>query len=328
MNLKLHRKDFGHEKFCEFNPNRDKYLKQAKEAFHKASIIANSKKKERAAQDPLNQIKTYDLTCQKCGNSYQLEIKVRDFLNDNYRKTCSSKCAHQRILSEETKEKIKAGINKALNKERTHSCIKCGNEYISSSFQDGICDNCRKKEKLPPKRIKNLIKKQIISSISIHKPDYFKKHNIGLHKVICENCGKEIYAKDDRCKYCADCADELNEWKFQTYSADGKKLFSKKHCEKLSERTKKLMKEGKIKPWQSRNISSYAEKFFMKVLDFNKIEYEREHYVPEHGYFLDFFIIRNGKKIDFEVDGKQHWVDKERMQHDIERDENLKSLRI
>lgn len=271
MNLKLHRKDFGHEKFCEFNPNRDKYLKQAQEAFHKASMIANSKKKEQAAQDPLNQIKTYDLACQKCGKSYQLEIKVRDFLKGNYQKTCSSKCAHQRDRSPETKEKIKVGVNKALNKGRTHTCIKCKKEYVSSAFRDGICDDCRKKKELLPKRIKK-------SSNSINRPYYSKyikhnqyvKHNIGLHKVICEKCGKEVYANDDRCKYCADCAEELNVWKFQTFSADGKRLFSKKHCQRLSERTKKLMKDGKVKPWQSRSIKSYPEKFFEKVLRNNR----------------------------------------------------------
>ena len=308
--MKLHRKDFGHEKFCELKPNRDKEIKQWKAIRQLGSKIANSRKKERAAQDPLNQIQTYDLICQRCGNSYQLEIKVRDFLKDNYRKTCSSKCAHQRILSEEIKDKIKKGVLKSQEQEHLMHCLECGKEFIKLGTGHGYCEDCIEKYNF---------KKQI--------KDY-AKHNIGLHKVICENCGKEIYANDDRCRYCADCAEELNEWKFQTYSADGKKLFSKKHCERLSERAKNLMKEGKIKPWQSRDISSYAERFFMKVLDLNKIEYEREHYVPEHGYFLDFFIIRNGKKIDFEVDGKQHWKDEERMQHYIERDENLKSLRI
>ena len=45
-----------------------------------------------------------------------------------------------------------------------------------------------------------------------------------------------------------------------------------------------------------------------------------------NGYFLDFYIEKNGKKIDFEVDGKQHWCEPERMEHDKERDAKLSEL--
>ena len=48
---------------------------------------------------------------------------------------------------------------------------------------------------------------------------------------------------------------------------------------KISSRTKKLMKEGKIKSWQSRNIMSYPEKFFKKVLESNNIDFEGPNYV-------------------------------------------------
>ena len=133
----------------------------------------------------------------------------------------------------------------------TH-CLNCGKEFIKLGTGHGYCEDCIEKYKF-----KSKIRDRA-------------KHNIGLHKVICENCGKEVYAKDDRCRYCADCAEELNEWKFQTYSADGKKIFSKKHCERLSERVQKLMKDGKIKPWQSRSIKSYPEKFFEKILRNNR----------------------------------------------------------
>ena len=83
------------------------------------------------------------------------------------------------------------------------------------------------------------------------------------------------------------------------------------------------MKEGKIKPWQSRGKmnKSYPEEFFIKVLTNNNISFESEKY--ESGYFLDFFIQTPKGKIDLEIDGKQH---KERAEHDQERDIKLSNL--
>ena len=138
--------------------------------------------------------------------------------------------------------------------------------------------------------------------------------------------GKEIYANDDRCNHCMEYSKELNIHCFQTYTADGKKYFTAEQRAKLSERAKRLMKEGKIKPWLSRNVTSYAERFFKKVLDFNNIEYQREY--SSNGYFLDFYIEKNNHKIDLEIDGKQHWMDSERATHDLERDEKLKEARF
>lgn len=83
---------------------------------------------------------------------------------------------------------------------------------------------------------------------------------------------------------------------------------------------------GTHKGWQSRNIESYPEKFFKKVLANNNIKYEHNYPVNKkelglddpYNYFLDFFI--ESKKIDLEIDGKQH---KERKEHDEQRDDIL-----
>jgi very-short-patch-repair endonuclease len=83
----------------------------------------------------------------------------------------------------------------------------------------------------------------------------------------------------------------------------------------------KLLATGTHKGWQSRNITSYAEQFWMQVLDNNSIEYQRE--VPvkhdKSNYFLDFVIEHNGKLIDLEIDGKQHTYE-DRIQSDVIRD--------
>lgn len=60
----------------------------------------------------------------------------------------------------------------------------------------------------------------------------------------------------------------------------------------------------------------------MKILDNYKISYIREDNTNGK-YFLDFFIKKNNKLIDLEIDGKQHQYE-DRKIHDQERDEYLK----
>lgn len=62
----------------------------------------------------------------------------------------------------------------------------------------------------------------------------------------------------------------------------------------------------------------------MNVLDNNNISYTREDFSTKK-YFLDFLIEKNGKKIDLEIDGKQHKYE-DRKDHDKERDEYLTGL--
>ena len=82
--------------------------------------------------------------------------------------------------------------------------------------------------------------------------------------------------------------------------------------------------------WQSRNIQSYPEKFWQSVLINNNIVFEGPNKAikkkdGKNNYFLDFYIEKNNKKIDLEIDGKQHeYVD--RNESDKIRDEYLSSL--
>jgi very-short-patch-repair endonuclease len=89
----------------------------------------------------------------------------------------------------------------------------------------------------------------------------------------------------------------------------------------------KLIESGKHKGWQSRKITSYAERYWIEVLNAENISYERE--VPvkheKSNYFLDFVIERNGKLIDLEIDGKQHCYE-DRAEADIVRDDFLQSV--
>jgi very-short-patch-repair endonuclease len=119
---------------------------------------------------------------------------------------------------------------------------------------------------------------------------------------------------------------------------------SKKYCSKecsligmrknLSRVMKERVKKGLHHGWNSRNVLSYPEKFFTKVLKNNNL-YEKcsvNHPINKKidlnvdeswSYFLDFYFEE--KKICLEIDGSQH---KDRKEHDNLRDKRLENVGI
>lgn len=133
---------------------------------------------------------------------------------------------------------------------------------------------------------------------------------------LCDICNAKINFKNKTglCQHCLRTTEQGR----RILSDNGKKV------------AELLISEGRHKGWQSRNITSYAEKFWIKVLDNNKVSYKREIVVkynngPSDRYFLDFYIESNGRKIDLEIDGKQHKY-ADRAEHDRIRDERLTNL--
>ena len=122
----------------------------------------------------------------------------------------------------------------------------------------------------------------------------------------CSKCGKTLGFRN-KSGYCPHCV--------RTYCPAFK---SAEYREKIRQSQLRLIANGTHKGWKSRNIKSYAEKFFERVLNNNRISYERERYVGK--YFLDF-VVGN---IDLEIDGKQHQY-AERKQSDYVRDDYLRS---
>lgn len=194
------------------------------------------------------------------------------------------------------------------------TCEKCGKvmttKYGSGIFCSRACANSR---------IHSIETKQKMSKSLKGRPSPFKGvirgHRVG-HRVSqkhCQGCQAEIssYNKTGFCRKC------LNN------TPEGKRILSD-----LGKAIHEIrVANGTHKGWQSRNITSYAEQFWTKVLDNNSISYLRE--VPvkhdNSNYFLDFKIERNGKLIDLEVDGKQHTYE-DRAISDQQRDEYIKSL--
>lgn len=77
--------------------------------------------------------------CPKCGKEFTIHIRKSLYNKGEYPKYCSSFCAHSRIVSDETKEKISKGVSK---KTSINEC-KCdeNNEY---KFKNQVCKCCGK----------------------------------------------------------------------------------------------------------------------------------------------------------------------------------------
>lgn len=126
------------------------------------------------------------------------------------------------------------------------------------------------------------------------------------HIVICKECGVRKETKHKEQKFCSfECVRQF-------LSKDPA------HKLKLKQAAATRIAKGTHKGWASRNMPSYPETFFMKVLDNNKIPYEFEK--PVGKYFIDFAI--NDKQIALEIDGKQHLLP-DRVIKDKEKDKYL-----
>jgi very-short-patch-repair endonuclease len=190
------------------------------------------------------------------------------------------------------------------NKNKPKFCLYCGNlldknnkKFCNSSCAASFNNKNRKHTEETKLKIKNTL---------LNK---FEKNSLSKSRK-CVVCGKEFIVKKNNNRYSQSttCSKEC--------SSHLRSIKSKLNAQKLID-------EGRHIGWQSRNIISYPEKFWMSVLDNNGINYKHNFYVREYHYFLDFLIEINGVKIDLEIDGKQHKYS-DRMIHDEIRDINVK----
>lgn len=227
--------------------------------------------------------------CLECGTIIPYERRGAKFCNSS----CAAKYNNKnRKLSDYTKEKISKSLKTGYdNHKYTLQNQYCKIEYLEN------------KENLIIKRI---YKDGTIKYIDPLKPEKRKNNkNKILYKQkdikrFCTICGKEFYGHTKTCS--PEC--------LQQSRINGGKNGIKSGKER-----------GTWKSWQTRNITSYPEKFWIEVLDNNNIPYTREFFYDKK-YFLDFMIIKNGKILDLEIDGHQHYSE-ERIHHDKERDEYL-----
>ena len=194
-------------------------------------------------------------------------------------------------------------------KEYKRKCKRCGKEFTQRISEYNILKG----------KERRFCSRSCANSRTIeHKPISYK----------CISCGKEII-KDHRAeKVCIICGKTFNPpinkrgglSKTSCCSIQCKKLLNKQTGIKAYNSAKE---KGITKSWQSRNITSYPEKFWIEVLYNNNIKFEKEYFLNKK-YFLDFYIEVNGRKIDLEIDGKQH-TRPEHIEHDRIRDEYVTS---
>ena len=237
----------------------------------------------------------YTSKCQKCGKEFTQRTTKTIIQRNKQKKCCCRACSNSRNHSEETRRKTSNSLNKF-------------HEKMGTSRQS---DN--------PEHRKNC------SGGSLRGAGNRSK-DIREHK--CVFCEKTIYAKFYRGVYCYECAEKNGLDNLQLYDENGKMIPSKQRIEAGKKVQQRLIDEGRHKGWQSRNIISYPEKFWMEVLKNNNIDFSFNHVVNKKthlglddnsNYFLDFLINGN---IDLEIDGKQHKYE-ERSKSDRIRDEIL-----
>ena len=163
-------------------------------------------------------------------------------------------------------------------------------EKISKKINETFIENCNKSSEY--KLISECINLGILTNY--YNIQYEDKYiNTNKCKInICPICGNTFstyLTKSGKIKNFITCSEECKRLKL-----------SKASKESVQQRIQNNTFIG----WQSRNISSYPEIFWKKVLNNNNIEYK--HNFKFDKYFLDFYIMNNGKFIDLEIDGKQH----------------------
>ena len=250
------------------------------------------------------------------------------------------KCKKNIVKMTEASVKSKRDSNYIhCKKEIMRVCEKCGKEFSQFASQYSIDHNN--------------INKFCCRSCANSHVDACK----GKTKYVeCVDCGKlvEVKLQTDpkkvRCSECACIHKSLSKTDssasiervcvicgktFVPQRIKNDKFSSTKYCSKECKKVDKIengkkayaisKQNGTHKPWQSRNITSYPEKFWINVLNNNNIEYKKEYFLTK--YFLDFYIEINGRKIDLEIDGGQHNTE-DHSKHDKVRDEFIKSQGI
>ena len=104
----------GHIGHCKSNPKYDP------KRYNTSGLLKGSIKQERFK---------FKFTCVKCGNSYELELSKNQLEKEEFRKHCSIKCANQRKISQETKNKISESASKHKHADITKICKNCKKEF-------------------------------------------------------------------------------------------------------------------------------------------------------------------------------------------------------
>lgn len=228
------------------------------------------------------------MICESCGKETNGKYGIGRFCNH----ACQAKYAWKLAGKKANENKIKKAKEKKEAQLNTECiCERCNKHYllkdgVSIRFCSRSCANTRQHSSNTKAKISKSLKR--LPPL----PDKFCKD---CHCLLC---------RTNKSGYCNKCIN-----KYKNNNVELREKQRKIQLEKV--------KNGTHKGWITRNITSFAERFFETVLNNNKIKFIREKKVGK--YFLDFVI----GDIDLEIDGKQHKY-KDRKESDIIRDDFLR----
>lgn len=211
-----------------------------------------------------------------------------------------------------SKQKPCLNCNKLLKRGQYKFCSRsCSAQFNnklrqhSTETKEKIRRSTIKYQQDHPEVFKKFVESGKQSNLKKAKNYDLALEHLGYNKhKICPICGKEFTSRRWLTIYCSrECVYNSLEYR-----------------DKIRQAQLRKVEQGIHVGWQSRNITSYPEKFWIKVLQNNNISFEREKHVGK--YFLDFVISINDKLIDLEIDGKQHKY-KDRQVNDQIRDNYL-----
>ena len=223
-------------------------------------------------------------------------LKGIDYTNGRIKKELTDLCLSEYGID----------ILETIKQNNKHYCLHCGKEiqtgrkFCNSSCAAKYNNAGRTLSDDTKNNISNGLRKyyDIFTHNGKLREDYIKEHTF-----ICKTCGKEFFSENKNIRFCSNiCAQSNEETK-----------------EKIRNKAKERINNNTFSGWKSRGVRSYPEKFWEGVLKNNLIEFVPEDFSTKK-YFLDFLIEKDGKKIDLEIDGKQH---NRRKEHDAERDDFL-----
>ena len=236
-----------------------------------------------------------------------------------------------------SKQHIENAINSLIiARERIDELKKERHEKYN--INPNLCLCCKKPLKYEKKNTK-FCSQSCSATFNNKKRVVSEKQKIKTSLALINKSRIHYYEKlQDYKRICLHCNEE-----FVVKRKENRRLSAQKYCSKecaslgmrlnVSKSQKELVRKGLHKGWQSRNVLSYPEKFFMNVLKNNNLEYKHNFIVNKRdlglddvsNYFLDFYF--EDKKIDLEIDGKQHSYEVRKESDEI-RDSNLSKIGI
>lgn len=184
------------------------------------------------------------------------------------------------------------------------NCENCGNSHDGSYGSGRFCSaKCSRSFSTKSKRkeINEKVSKKLLGS---------DRGGLKIREFVCIECSKKYEARKTVSKFCSrSCGakHKLKDEKVKKKISEGRKAYIRKEVEK-----------GTWIGWRTRRFEpSFPERYISRLLDEKNIFYEREYRVNR--FFADFAFV--DKKIDIEIDGKQH---ENRKAHDENRDRILR----